>query len=66
VDIKNAKIGVKTTKLQPKEGAGTNYEGLKRNWAKMKEKGLNRKESPKVEGYFCEYRKTQGLFCKNT
>jgi hypothetical protein len=45
---------------------GLNCEGLKKNWAKIKEKGLNRKESPKVGGYFCEYRKTQGLFCKNT
>jgi hypothetical protein len=33
-------------------------EGLKKNWAKIKEKGLNRKESRKVEGYFFEYRKT--------
>jgi hypothetical protein len=45
---------------------GLNCEGLKRKWAKIKAKILNRKESPKVEGYFCEYRKTQGLFCKNT
>jgi hypothetical protein len=45
-----------------KKVQGLNCEGLKRKWAKMKEKGLNRKESPKVEGYFCEYRKTQGLF----
>jgi hypothetical protein len=40
--------------------------GLKRNRAKIKEKGLNCKESPKVEGYFCEYRKTLELFCKNS
>jgi hypothetical protein len=43
---------------------GLNCEGLKRNWAEIKEERLNRKEPPKVEGYFCEYRKTQGLFCK--
>jgi hypothetical protein len=45
---------------------GLNCEGFKRNWAKPKENGINLKESPKVEGYLCEYQKTQGLFCKNT
>jgi hypothetical protein len=35
---------------------GLNCKGLKRNWAKIKEKGLNRKESP-VEGYICEFQK---------
>jgi hypothetical protein len=44
---------------------GLIYKGLKRNWAKINEKGLNYKESLKVEGYLCEYRKTQGLYCKN-
>jgi hypothetical protein len=40
--------------------------GLKRNWAKIKEKGLNFKGFVSAGGYTCEYRKTQGLFCKNT
>jgi hypothetical protein len=39
---------------------------LKRNWAKIKEKGLNRKGFDSAGGYICKYRKTQGLFCKNT
>jgi hypothetical protein len=48
-----------------KKVQGLIYKGLKRNWAKINEKGLNYKESLKVEGYLCEYRKTQGLYCKN-
>jgi hypothetical protein len=45
---------------------GLNCNGFKRNWAKIKEKGLNRKVFPKAGGYICKYQKTQGLFCKNT
>jgi hypothetical protein len=37
-----------------KKVQGLNCEGFKRNWAKTKEKGLKRKESPKVEVYFRE------------
>jgi hypothetical protein len=45
---------------------GLNCEGLKRNWAKIKEKGLNCKGFVSAGGYICKYWKTQGLFCKNT
>jgi hypothetical protein len=45
---------------------GLNCKGFKRNWAKIKEKELNRKGFASAGGYICEYRKTQGLFCKNT
>jgi hypothetical protein len=38
--------------------------GLKRNRAKIKEKGPNRKGFVSVEGYTCEYQKTWGVFCK--
>jgi hypothetical protein len=31
---------------------------LKETGLKQKKKGLNRKESPMVEAYFCEYQKT--------
>jgi hypothetical protein len=37
---------------------------LKRFWAKIKKKGLNCKETSKVEGYFCEYWKTWGVYRK--
>jgi hypothetical protein len=40
--------------------------GFKRNCAKIKEKGLNRKGFASAGGYIYEYQKTQGLFCKNT
>jgi hypothetical protein len=51
-----------------KKVQGLICKGLKKNRAKIIEKGLNCKESPKVEGYLCEYRKTQGAFlqkCQN-
>jgi hypothetical protein len=37
---------------------------LKRFWAKIKKKGLNCKETSKVEGYLCKNQKAQGFFCK--
>jgi hypothetical protein len=40
--------------------------GLKRNWAKIKEKGLNRKGFVCVEGYIFEYKKTWGFSVKFT
>jgi hypothetical protein len=40
--------------------------GLKRNWAKIKEKGLNRKGFVSAEGYICEYQKTWGVSAKFT
>jgi hypothetical protein len=58
VDLKNAKIGAKTTKLWLREGVGLMCKDLKRFWAKIKKKELNCRESSKVEGYFCEYQKT--------
>jgi hypothetical protein len=39
---------------------------LKRFWAKIKKKGLNCKETSKVEGYICESRKTWGVFRKTS
>jgi hypothetical protein len=39
---------------------GLNYNGLKRNRAKIKEKGPNRKCFVSAEGYTCEYQKTWG------
>jgi hypothetical protein len=38
--------------------------GLKRNLAKIKEKGLNCKGFVSAEGCICEYQKTWGVFCK--
>jgi hypothetical protein len=38
VDIKNAKIGAKTTKIHPMKVQGLNCKVLKRNWAKTKKK----------------------------
>jgi hypothetical protein len=43
---------------------GLNCEGFKRNWAEIKEKGLNRKGFVSAGVYFCENQKTQGVFCK--
>jgi hypothetical protein len=43
---------------------GLNCKGLKRNWAKIKEKGLNRKGFASAGGYICEYHKKWGVFCK--
>jgi hypothetical protein len=40
--------------------------GLKRNWAQIKEKGLNRKGFVSAEGYICEYQKTWGVSAKFT
>jgi hypothetical protein len=58
VDLKNAKIGAKTTKLWLREGVELMCKDLKRFWAKIKKKELNCRESSKVEGYCCEYLKT--------
>jgi hypothetical protein len=43
---------------------GLNCKGLKRNWAKIKEKELNRKGFVSAGGYICKYKKTWGVFCK--
>jgi hypothetical protein len=47
-----------------KKVQGLIYKGLTRNWAKIKEKGLNCKGFVSAEGYICEYQKMWGVFCK--
>jgi hypothetical protein len=54
VDIKNAKIGAKTTKIWAREVPGTNLRRFEKVSGLNKEKGLNCKESYTVEGYFCK------------
>jgi hypothetical protein len=43
---------------------GLNCKGFKRNWAKIKEKGLNRKGFVSVGGYIYKYRKLWGFSAK--
>jgi hypothetical protein len=65
VGIKNAKNRAKTTKICLIEGAGTNLQRTLKNLDFNVIKGPNGKKSNTMEGYFCEFRKTQGGFCKN-
>jgi hypothetical protein len=64
VDIKNAKNGVKTTKIRLKQVQGLKCKENETSWAKTKKTGLNREKTLRWKDLVVNLRKRGGFLAK--